>query len=78
MGPSVMSQINVTLPQGYQKQFNDLLMDHQRRWHRGQFGVSVISPPMGGPDANGEVTFFGVPELVLPLLKDSGIPHKVH
>ena len=74
-----MSYVNVAIPQGCVRQFEDLLMDYQRTLPRrpGQFGVSVIYPPRSGPDVNGNVTFCGVPELALTLLKRSGIPHRI-
>ena len=70
---------NVTLPQGYEREFENLLMDHQRSLPRrpGQFGVSMIFPPRSGPDENGNVTYSGVPNLALQLLKGSGIPHQI-
>jgi len=74
-----MSHVNVTIPQSRVRQFEDLLMDYQRRRPRrpGQIGVSLIYPPRSGPDVNGNITFCGVPELALRLLKGSGIPHQI-
>ncbi len=68
---------NITIPKSRQREFENLLMDHQRLHNRGQFGVSAIFGATS-EDLTGNITYFSLPEQVaLPILKNSKIPHKV-
>jgi len=53
-------------------------MDHQRAHNRGQFGVSVILGATS-EDLAGNITYFSLPDqVVVPILKSSGIPYRVN
>jgi hypothetical protein len=68
---------NITIPKRHQRDFEDRLMDHQRIYNRGQFGVSVIFGATS-EDLAGNITYFSLPDQVaLPILKSSKIPHRV-
>ncbi len=73
-----MSVIDVTIPKSRKYEFDCQLMDHQRTYNRGQFGVSLIYPATS-EDLNGNVTYFGLPDqIALPILKRNGIPYRVN
>jgi len=75
-----MSAVNVMLPESSAREFERLLWDYQRSLPKqpGQLGVSLIYPPKSGPDVCGNVTYCGVAEESLRLLKARRIPHEVY
>jgi hypothetical protein len=70
--------MSITIPKSRKLEFENRLMDHQRAHNRGQFGVSVILGATS-EDLAGNITYFSLPDqVVVPILKSSGIPYRVN
>jgi hypothetical protein len=68
---------SVTIRKSRQREFEDLLMNHQCVHNRGQFGASVVLGATS-EDLPGNITYFLLPDrAVLPILKSSKIPYRV-
>jgi hypothetical protein len=69
---------NITIPKNRRHEFENRLMDYQRVHNRGQFGVSVILGATS-EDLAGNITYFSLPnQIVLSILKSSGIPYRMN
>jgi len=69
----VRMRVNISLDESHKSTFLDQWATYRRSCGK----ITVVAPPMSGPNLQGDITFYRVPGEFLDRLKESGIPYRI-